>query len=68
MGTKMDKAYRELLNEYRLALGFFNGIRSLYSATSPEVAAAAKRLEELENTLASYDRSALGTLAVVGLG
>jgi len=49
-----DKRYRELLMEYRVALGFLSGLRMLYSATSPKVAGAAKHLRKLEHVLATY--------------
>ena len=50
---KTDKTFRELLEEYRVALGFYSGLLVLYAATSPKVVEAAKHLAKLEQALAN---------------
>ena len=53
--NKMDKHFRELLEEYRVTLGFLSGLRVLYTATSPKVVEATKQLAKLEQALANYN-------------
>ena len=48
---KTDKRYRELLEEYRVALGFLSGLGTLYSASSPKVIAAEEHVTRLEKEL-----------------
>ncbi len=55
----MEQGYAELLNEYRLALGLWSETRALYSPDRPEVIAATRHLDSLEQDLASYSQSAL---------
>jgi len=55
----IEQGYTELLNEYRLALGLWSETRALYSPDRPEVIAATRHLEALEQELASYSQSAL---------
>lgn len=51
---KRDKLYRALLEEYRVALGFLSGMRTLYSAISPKVVSAREHVAKLEEALASH--------------
>jgi len=57
--NKMDKRFRELLEEYRVALGFFSGLRVQYAATSPKVVESTKHLAKLEQALANYNEPML---------
>ncbi len=55
----MERAYTELLDEYRVALGLWSEIRALYAADDPEITAATSHLEALEGELAAYSQPAL---------
>jgi len=63
---KTDGRYRELLEEYRIALGFLSGLRILYPATCPKVVAAGQDVTKLEQALATHGRSH-GTLIRDGI-
>jgi hypothetical protein len=54
---KTAKVYRELLEEYRVGLGFLSGFQTLYLTTSPKAVAAAKNVADLEQELAKYNTS-----------
>ena len=54
----MEDFYTALLNEYRMALGVWSEARAIYSPDEPEVAAATKHLEALEEELATYSQPA----------
>jgi len=50
--------YRDLLLEYRIALGLFTGMRTLYPQASTELEVATQYLHELKIALASHPESA----------
>ena len=55
----MEQVYSELLNEYRIALSLWSEVRAHYPPDEPEVAAATRHLEAVEQELASFSQSAL---------
>jgi hypothetical protein len=55
----LEQEYTKLINEYRIALSLWSETRALYSSDQPEVIAATKHLEELEQELSFYNKPAL---------
>ena len=55
----MEQEYTKLLNEYRIALSLWSETRALYSPDKPEVIAATRHLDELEQELSLYNKPAL---------
>ena len=55
----MEQEYTKLRNEYGIALSLWSETRALYSSDQPEVIAATKYLEELEQELSFYNKPAL---------
>jgi len=55
----LEKKYRELLNDYRIALGVWTEVRALYSQDAPEVTAATDHLEAIEKQLGTFSEPAL---------
>ncbi len=55
----MEKAYMDLLNEYRIALGLWSEVRAHYAPDAPEVIAAASHLEAIEQDLVAFSQPAV---------
>jgi hypothetical protein len=55
--SAVELSYSELLNEYRMALSLWSEARAVYSSDEPEVIAATKRVEALEEELSFYNKS-----------
>ena len=55
-------SYRTVIEKYRIALGFLGSVRALYPAHSPILAAAVKRVHDLEDVLKRLKEERLATV------